>query len=383
LATCFHPAVFVLLAFVSAGAAASPQPPRKPAATTSSALSFEAIRTRADEARTAGRLQEAIEFYGRGVRMRPSWTEGHWYLGAVNYELEKYPECRNAFRQVVRLQKENGAAWAFKGLCEFQLKNYRVALNDLNKAHDLQVKDPSLIPVARYYRAILLARFEQYERALQAYASFAKEGNTDPTLIEAMGIAVLRIPYLPGEVPPQKRDVVLLAGRASVLATTNGLEAEQAFQELVRSYGDTPNVHYLYGAYLLRDRPEQAVDQFHEELRISPNHASAMIQIAQERLKQGDVDEALRWAAHAVRLAPANFVARRVLGQVKLGANDVAGAISELETAVKLEPDSPSVHYTLARAYQRAGRTADAERERAEFSRLERLQQEQRGAVDK
>ena len=57
--------------------------------------------------------------------------------------------------------------------------------------------------------------------------------------------------------------------------------------------------------------------------------------------------------------------------------------MSELKTAVRLEPDSPSVHYTLARAYQRAGRTAEAERERATFSRLERLQQEQRGAVDR
>ena len=35
--------------------------------------------------------------------------------------------------------------------------------------------------------------------------------------------------------------------------------------------------------------------------------------------------------------------------------------------------------YTLARAYQRAGLAADAKGERAEFSRLDRLQQEQRG----
>ena len=62
--------------------------------------------------------------------------------------------------------------------------------------------------------------------------------------------------------------------------------------------------------------------------------------------------------------------------------NDIAGAITELETAAKLEPDSPSVRYTLARAYQRAGRAADAKRERTEFLRLERLQQEQRGGAN-
>jgi tetratricopeptide (TPR) repeat protein len=310
--------------------------------------------------------------------MHPSWTEGQWYLGTAYYEMEKYAEGRNAFRQVVRVQKANGAAWAFKGLCEFQLKNYRAALDDLNRAHGLTVKEPKLILVSRYHRAILLTRFQQYERALQAYAGFAKEGNVSPEVIEGMGIAVLRMPFLPLELPLEKRDIVLLAGRASVLASSSGVEAEQAFEELVRRYGATPNVHYLYGIYLLRDRHEQAVAQFHEELRISPNHASAMIQIAQEVLKQGEVESAMRWATQAARLAPRNFVVRRVLGQVKLQANDIAGAIADLETAVKLEPDSPSVHYTLARAYQRAGRNADAERERATFSRLERMQQELR-----
>ena len=106
-----------------------------------------------------------------------------------------------------------------------------------------------------------------------------------------------------------------------------------------------------------------------------------MLQIAQESMKAGDLDTAARWATQAVQAAPRNFVGRRVLGQIKLERNDIAGAISELEAAVKLEPDSPSVHYTLARAYQRAGRTAEANRERATFSRLEKLQQEQRGAA--
>ena len=138
----------------------------------------------------------------------------------------------------------------------------------------------------------------------------------------------------------------------------------------------------MYGLYLLRDRPEQALDEFNEELQVSPNHSRAMLQIAQEALKRGELDAALRRATQAVHIAPRSFVGRRVLGQIKLELNDIGGAITELETAAKLEPASPSVRYTLARAYQRAGRAADARRERAEFLRLERLQQEQRGGAN-
>ena len=53
--------------------------------------------------------------------------------------------------------------------------------------------------------------------------------------------------------------------------------------------------------------------------------------------------------------------------------NDVDAAIPELEKATTLAPGSPQTHFMLARAYARAGRTADAERERSEFTRLDQL----------
>ncbi len=56
----------------------------------------------------------------------PPWIEGYWYLGVINYELDRYRAARNAFRRVSELQPENAAAWILKGLCEFQLKNYEV-----------------------------------------------------------------------------------------------------------------------------------------------------------------------------------------------------------------------------------------------------------------
>ncbi len=75
-------------------------------------------------------------------------------------------------------------------------------------------------------------------------------------------------------------------------------------------------------------------------------------------------------------------MARRILGQLKLQAGDTSGAIAHLEAARALEPTSPSVRYHLARAYQRAGRGDEAKRERAEFSRLEGIQQRKRGGAN-
>jgi predicted Zn-dependent protease len=52
-----------------------------------------------------------------------------------------------------------------------------------------------------------------------------------------------------------------------------------------------------------------------------------------------------------------------------------------LEKAGKLAPDSARIFYTLWQAYQRAGRSVEAARARAEFDRLARLELQKKGEL--
>jgi predicted Zn-dependent protease len=80
-------------------------------------------------------------------------------------------------------------------------------------------------------------------------------------------------------------------------------------------------------------------------------------------------------------LQPQYFAARLALGQAQFELGASAAAIAELEQAVKLAPGSPQTHFMLSRAYARAGRRADADRERAEFTRLDKLVRGQQTGV--
>jgi predicted Zn-dependent protease len=132
-------------------------------------------------------------------------------------------------------------------------------------------------------------------------------------------------------------------------------------------------VHYSYGVYLLSEQPEAAIEEFKRELKVAPQNMWAKTQIAFALIRAGDFEGAKPWAQEAVAASPTEFVARNALGQVLLETGDVDGAIRELEAGVKLASDSPAMHFALARAYRRANRTADADREQAEFTRLDRL----------
>ena len=348
-----------------------------------SGAEFDKLVAAAAAARQANQWDEAIALYAKAVKLKPAYVEGYWYQGTSYYSLDKFPECRDKFREVIRLAPKNGAAFAFLGLCEFGLKEYDRSLQHLLQSRMYGVGDTGdLGGVARYHAAILMNRIEQFEQALETLGEFANEGNDNPRVIEAMGIATLRLPMLPVELPPDRREMVLIAGRASYqMATRNTAAAGKAFESLVIRYPETPNVHYANGVYLLLEQPDKAIDEFKKELELQPGHPASIMQIAFEYLKRGDAMSALPWAKQAAAAAPKDFAPHKALGQALLDTGDVAGAIAELQAGITLAPESPGLHFTLARAYQKAGRLEDATKERDEFTRLDRMAREQRGGA--
>ncbi len=227
---------------------------------------------------------------------------------------------------MVTARPENGTAWAFKGLCEFRLKSYDTALSDLIEARTRGVVGgQSMTDVARYHSAILLTRIGEFDQALLILNDFGLEGNDSPGIIEAMGLAVLRLPMLPADLPGARRELVLMAGRARYFQSARMMAgAQSAFELLTSRYPDTPNVHYAYGVFLLAEQPEKAIGLFERELKVSPQSVYAKLQIAFAHIRRGEYEQALPWAKQAVDEAPTEFVARTALGQVLLETGDVA-----------------------------------------------------------
>jgi tetratricopeptide (TPR) repeat protein len=226
--------------------------------------------------------------------------------------------------------------------------------------------------VATYHLGILLTRHEQFEESLEDLSVLAREGNESTSIAEALGLSVLRMPVLPSELSPQKRELVLMAGRATVhWANGRRAAARAGYEELLLRYPEAPNAHYAYGVFLLKEDADAALEQWKRELKLSPFHVEAMLQTALERNLRNETDEALALARKAVELAPQNPAGRNILGRILLNRGDVDEAIGHLETGVKISPMSREMRFELARAYAKAGRTADAAREREAFQKLD------------
>ena len=337
------------------------------------AVEFDNAVKLADEARLAGRLSEALDLYAKALRIRPQWPEGWWNVATILYDGDSYVDARDAFRNLVAIDSKNGPAWGMLGLCEFQTREYDRAVVSMQHGRALGLGgNIELESVVRYHTAQLYIRFEQFEIAFEILTEFLQIGNESPRVIEAFGLTILRMPFLVSEIPPDKREQVLIAGRAGFKMAARRLdEARAALDELLARYPNAPNVHYAFGVFLMSQDADAALKEFHRELEISPSHQPTMVQMAFEYMKRGEHITALPLAEKAVQLAPKMFPARNVLGRVLFELGQVQRAIKELEEGVKLAPTSPEMHYALARAYTRIGRKEDAAREREIFKRLQ------------
>jgi len=350
--------------------------------------SFEKLVESAQAAMEADRIPEAIHLYTRATTLRPSWSEGWWHLGTLFFDAGRFPEARDAFAHFVSVErKQPGPGFAMLGLSEFQLKHYPQALAALERGKKLGLgTDQAFVHTVLFHDGILNNLLGEPEIALQRLTLAANQiaaANLDAPkdavfanleLLDAFGMAALRIPKLPSDLVETQIPLVRQAGRAQALiALQDYVSAEAEFKQLLALYASEPGVHYMYGVFLLKEHPSLAVDEFRREIEISPSHAVARIQLTLEFLRTADYEQSLKYAKEAVALAPQNFAAHVAYGRLWLALGKTDNALEELRTAVRLAPGSPHAHLALSRALYKAGQKGEAAREQAEFDRLKAL----------
>jgi len=146
-------------------------------------------------------------------------------------------------------------------------------------------------------------------------------------------------------------------------------EAENDYRKILAENPRYPGIHFLLARILLsKPNPgpnfkEEAKNELQQELAIHPNNAGAEYILGELARQAGDLDSAIQHFSKATKL-DANFAdAYLGLGTSLMTEKSYAAAIPPLETAVKLQPENPAGHYSLATAYARTGRKEDAERE--------------------
>jgi tetratricopeptide (TPR) repeat protein len=342
---------------------------------------FNQLKAQADEAREAGRLEDAIELYRKAVAAKQNSVECLWYLATLLYDRDRYAEAIPAFKRVSELQPQAGAPFVMLGLCEFRVGNYDNALGRIRQGRQIGIGNNRDLDMAmRYHEGVLLLLKGDFETAQTIFGGLSYDNVNREDLIIAHGLAVLRLPMLPSQAPPGYRDreMIRRAGFAEHQAAQgNQGDARQEYERMAVDYPKAPGMQYACGRYLLTQRDDEgAIAAFKKEIENSPNHALARLQIAYIHMRNKEAEAGVKYAQEAVELHARLPLGHYVLGRILFELGENTRAVEELETARRLSPNEPRVHFTLSRAYARAGRKADADQARETFTRLNKIAEE-------
>jgi tetratricopeptide (TPR) repeat protein len=337
--------------------------------------SFATLSAQAQAARDADQLEKAVDLYKKALKVKPNWEEGWWNLGSIAYDLDQYKECVSAFGKLTEMKPEGAPGWTMAGLCEYKLRNYGSALDDFARVEQLKFNENAeLARAARLHYALMLSKSGSFEKAITILTELTRSDKKTPEIIAATGIAGLRRPWVPAEVPESDRELVYRTGDAMTTAMELDYKtANQKFEALLQAYPSEPNIHFRYGALLYIQDADRGIEEIKKAIALAPDHVPALVSLSDISLKREDAKAAVEYGEQAVKAGPGDFATYIVLGRALIASEEPERAAAELQKAIKLAPNDPAAHFSLATAYSRLGKKEDAAREQAEFKKLEHL----------
>lgn len=148
-------------------------------------------------------------------------------------------------------------------------------------------------------------------------------------------------------------------------------EAIAEYRKALEVKPELQTVHFAIGnIYWRLGRNDEALAELTEELKINPANPQAHYECGDVLLSENKLDEAEKHFAAALKYSPEMTEAHLAMERIAAARGDTNGAIAHLKKAAELRPASSTPHYRLWLLYRKMGRTADAERERAEFEKL-------------
>jgi tetratricopeptide (TPR) repeat protein len=316
-----------------------------------------------------GRILESIAQFKQLTRIDPTNGAAYFYLSTLYTQMNELQLAERYLQRAMTVSSKRGAYYYQLGLIRFRQKQWRAALTLFKQALELGIgNDESVV-----WRSIGDVEIELFDRdaALEAYQTSLRLGPKDAVTRVALGRFYLErsepqtaIEHLRAalDLDPSLRSVYPILGRAyrqygdlpsAVAILKQGLEADPADQE---------SRYALAQALLAMERTGEGRAELekYEKIRQQVAAANDDYETGMSLLKDGRVTEAEKYLRQAVRLAPTYGPALQALGRLLLDRGSTQQATGILKRAVDTNPLNAESWFSLATAYFKSGKHADA-----------------------
>lgn len=374
-------------------------------------------------AREQGKIDVAIQEFRKVTELQPNSAVGHADLGDAYFHNGEYGPATSELELALKLNSDLMAAHQTLGVLLLMQGDPEGALRHLEKMRTPELlglayletgrlggaiaalqaalegkpDDPNLL----YYfgRATALAAEQSFDRVAKlspelAHKSSAPAEDAKPQDLVSLQDALTKQPndaellfafsLAAGLASKKAFDRILQSSPNSarahqVLAERSAesgrlIQAEREYVESLRLNTNTSNVHLALGDLLAREgKRSGAVAQYRMETQLQPLNAAAFYSLGAMLLQEGQASGAVKELIEADRLRPNTPHILLALGGAALESHDDARAEASWTKLLSIDKKSSlaaKAHLGLSTLYRRAGKSQDAEREKAAYEQL-------------
>jgi tetratricopeptide (TPR) repeat protein len=156
-------------------------------------------------------------------------------------------------------------------------------------------------------------------------------------------------------------------------------QAIENYRAALKINPNLPGLHFELAEMLnissAPDAREEAESEYKKAIEVNPLDEQAECRLGDIAARRNDLKEAYDRYAQAVQLRPDDADADIGLAKVLMAMGQPQKAEPLLEHAIQLDPTSAVAHFRLSTIYRQAGRTADAQRELAEYQKYKKMKE--------
>ncbi len=156
-----------------------------------------------------------------------------------------------------------------------------------------------------------------------------------------------------------------------LIFTKDFARAVTELRKIVAAHPDLTVSHFQLGmALLATGDAASAASELEIAVSRIPRWERAHLLLANAYLEMDRVPDAIQQCQKVLEFDPNHYATNILLGRVLVVSGKPEAALTNLNRAAAVQPQSPEPHMLLTQAYDKLGRKTDADRERAEATRL-------------
>lgn len=317
-------------------------------------------------------FDRAEKIYEQIIRLDPRSAEAHSNLGLSLYMGAQYTRAIVEFKRALELDPHLEHTRVLLALSYFDSGDYERATPLLEKAYQTMKDDP----VVAAHLGLVYLRAQNDDKALAVLSHWVELEPNSPDALYFKGKAAV---YLASDsfakltkVAPDSYRMFQL--RAEMLRQQGLLPAAiNEYKQAIAQKPDVAGLHYALGTlYREAGRLDEALDEFHLELKISPNDPLTNYFIGDICLQKNDMACAEQSLSQALAAQPGLTDAQLDMAKIYKTQAKPAEAIKLLQAVIAAEPDQQDAHYLLFTLYRDQGQTENARKELQLFETLKR-----------